>query len=87
MNDGTKGIIAGSGLEWAYVFDEQRRRMYVLQARTIKGKQAIGMFGVGPDGCHWFEAAALELDGPEPDWNEVEKAERTVSTLQEEVSA
>jgi hypothetical protein len=83
VNDGKHDIIAGSGLEWAYVFDSEQGRMYVLQARQANETRAIGAFGIGPDGCHWYEAAALSLNGQEPNWSEVQKADGTVSTLEE----
>ncbi len=68
------------GMEWAYVFDIEKRLMHVLErvytdnavstaGANLGGKHMVGMFGCGtPGNQRWQEIAAIELNGPEPDW-------------------
>jgi hypothetical protein len=66
-----------AGMEWAYVFDEEKRVMHILE-RVYKdntphsGKHMVGMFGSGAPGKQrWADAGTVNLDGPAPDWDKV----------------
>jgi hypothetical protein len=70
-----------AGMEWAYVFDEEKRVMHVLERvytddTKNAGKHMTGMFGYGAEGHQrWADRASIELDGPAPDWEKVECGE------------
>jgi hypothetical protein len=61
------------GMEWAYVFDTERRLLLVYERLyETSGTHMVGMFGVGAPGHQsWAPAAELDLDGSEPDWTKV----------------
>jgi hypothetical protein len=63
----TQSDAAGSGVEWAYVFDVARRTMSVLEA-VFDGRHSVGMFGTGNSEAAWSERAEVSLDKPEPNW-------------------
>ena len=68
------------GMEWAYVFDIEKKLMHVLErvytdntisttGKNLGHKHMVGMFGCGAPGHQrWQDIAAVALDGPEPDW-------------------
>jgi hypothetical protein len=60
------------GMEWAYIFDEEAGTMAVLE-RIAEGRHGTGFFGVGPLSVRWTIRAVLPLDGPEPDWAELDE--------------
>jgi len=61
-----------AGMEWAYIFDEEARTMAVCERALENGDHAIGMFGaIAADGYHWAIRTVVNLDGPEPDWEEI----------------
>ena len=69
---------SGSGCEWAYVFtsakttDSKRHNtMLVLSSYTPEGKM-IGMFGMGDKEAIWPVVAVVDLNGQEPNWEEIE---------------
>ena len=71
---------SGSGCEWAYVFasakttDGKRHdTMLVLSSYTPEGKM-IGMFGMGDDEAVWPVVAVVDLNGTEPNWEQIETA-------------
>jgi hypothetical protein len=51
--------------------DAEKRTMTVLEAVTIDGGHAVGLFGSNPGRMGWQERAVLDLDGPEPDWEKM----------------
>ena len=66
---------AGSGCEWAYVFERVNGKdiMHILSSycssRGIKGQKMIGCFGYGDRSAVWVEIFAVDLDAQEaPDW-------------------
>jgi DNA-directed RNA polymerase subunit N (RpoN/RPB10) len=63
----THSKAAGSGVEWAYIFDVPRRAMTVLEA-VVGGRHSMGMFGAGDPAASWCERALVVFDNPEPDW-------------------
>ena len=71
---------SGSGCEWAYVFtstkavDGKRHdTMLVLPSYSPDGKM-IGMFGMGDDQAVWPVVAVVNLNGEEPNWEQMEGA-------------
>lgn len=75
------------GMEWAYVFDIEKKLMHVLErvytdnavsmaGQNLGGKHMVGMFGCGAPGRQrWLDLATIALDGPEPDWESLRAAE------------
>jgi hypothetical protein len=63
---------AGSGVEYAYVFDGPR--MLILGSFCCDGAKMVGMFGVGDPKAIWSVIAEVDLDGPEPDWTAMDTA-------------
>ncbi len=73
------------GMEWAYVFDIEKKLMHVLErvytdntvstsGNNLGGKHMIGMFGYGAPGHQrWLEIASIDLDAREPDWKSLEE--------------
>lgn len=59
----------GSGVGWAYVFEGTQ--MHVLASVCRDGEKMIGMFGFGDEKAVWREHAVIDLDGPQPDWENV----------------
>ena len=66
----TQENAAGSGVEYAYLFDGTSR-MRILSSYSGAHKM-IGMFGQGDPDSTWVEIAAVDLDGPEPNWQELD---------------
>lgn len=65
---------AGSGCEWAYVFNEEARAMFIKSSEHPDGSKMIGMFGSGNPEATWQSVAIIELDNPtEPDWKGIEQ--------------
>jgi len=62
----THANAAGSGIEYAYVFDGAT--MLVLGSFCPNGSKMLGMFGMGDPDAAWSIIAEVDLDGPEPDW-------------------
>ncbi len=63
----THGNAAGSGIEYAYVFDGSR--MLIVESFCSDGVKMVGMFGMGDPEAAWSVIAEVDLDGPEPDWS------------------
>ncbi len=61
------------GMEWAYVFDAERRLLLVYERlHKTSGTHMVGMFGIGAPGRqYWAPAAEIGLNGSEPDWAKV----------------
>ena len=78
------------GMEWAYVFDAERRLMYVLEriltddavstsGKNLSGRHMVGMFGYGAPGHQrWVTRGSVALDGPEPNWKLLERRDSLV---------
>ena len=71
---------SGSGCEWAYVFTSAKATdgkrhdtMLVLSSYSPDGKM-IGMFGMGDDQAVWPVVAVVDLNGEEPNWEQMEEA-------------
>ena len=71
---------SGSGCEWAYAFTSAKTMggkrhdtMLVLSSYTPEGKM-IGMFGVGDGEAVWPVVAVVNLNGQEPNWENIESA-------------
>ena len=71
---------SGSGCEWAYAFTSakttdgtQHNTMLVLSSYTPEGKM-IGYFGVGNSEAVWPVVAVVDLNGTEPNWEQIETA-------------
>jgi hypothetical protein len=61
---------AGSGVEWAYVFND-KHQMLVLSSVNEDGAKMIGMFGCGNNKAKWRIVATVGLNDPEPDWEDI----------------
>jgi hypothetical protein len=72
----TDANASGMGCEYAYVFNKERRTMTILSSYCDDGAKMIGMFGMGDPEAKWCEIATVNLDGPEPDWDKIEKTGR-----------
>lgn len=68
----TEKTAAGCGCEWAYLFDEEKNRMYVCSAFHRDGNKAIGYFGCGDENAQWLPVANVDLNGAEPDWEAID---------------
>jgi hypothetical protein len=80
------------GMEWAYVFDTEKKVMHVLErvytdnavstrGTNLGGRHMVGMFGCGAPGRQrWSEVATIDLDGPEPDWESLRNATVAVNS-------
>jgi hypothetical protein len=62
---------AGSGIEFAYVFDGAT--MLVLGSYRADGEKMVGMFGCGDEHATWRVIADVDLDGAAPDWEALDK--------------
>jgi hypothetical protein len=70
----TEKNASASGCEYAYVFSTKNGGiMTVLSSYSNDGSKMIGMFGMGDPDAHWRILAQVELDGPDPDWNNLER--------------
>lgn len=63
---------ASGGCEYAYVFDDSGRTMTILSSFHTDGYKMIGMFGMGDPKAVWRQIAVVDLDGPEPDWKDLD---------------
>jgi hypothetical protein len=70
----TQEDAASSGVEWVYAFDEDARTMLVLASYTPEGHKMIDAFGMGDSDATWSVLAEFDLDGPEPDWEDLTQA-------------
>jgi hypothetical protein len=68
----TQRNAAGSGVEYAYALDGAR--MLVVGSFCPDGTKMIGMFGTGDETAEWRVVAEVDLDGPEPDWEQLDNA-------------
>lgn len=59
------------GCEWAYVFDGDGKMEIQSSYRETGGKM-IGAFGCGDPKATWKTVAIIDLDAPEPNWEEIE---------------
>jgi hypothetical protein len=77
FNDGawevTEKNASGSGCEYAYVFDGNGT-MEIQSSYHSGGDKMIGAFGVGDEKATWRTIAVVNLDGDEPDWDNLNKA-------------
>ena len=71
---------SGSGCEWAYAFTSAKttdgthhNTMLVLSSYTPDGKM-IGYFGMGNSEAVWPVVAVVDLNGEEPNWEQIETA-------------
>jgi len=69
----TEKNAAGSGCEYAYVFDGEENKMFVLSSFHRDGNKAVGMFGMGDEKAVWEAIAVIDLNQPAPDWAVIEK--------------
>ena len=62
-----------AGVEYAYVFEEVdgEHIMHVLSSYCEDEQKMIGAFGMGDPKAHWKEIAAVDLDGEEPNWQDM----------------
>jgi hypothetical protein len=77
------------GMEWAYVFDVEKKLMHVLErvytentvsmaGNNLGGKHMVGIAGCGAPGHQcWQDIATIDLDGPEPDWEALNSLQST----------
>jgi len=65
----TEQNAAGSGVEYAYVFNTSLKQMIVLSSQRQDGSKMIGMFGSGDAEAYWTPIAFISLSGDEPDWD------------------
>jgi len=80
------------GMEWAYVFDIEKKLMHVLErvytenavstaGKNLGGKHMVGMVGYGAPGHQrWQDIATVDLDGPEPAWESL-RSEQAATNL------
>ncbi len=63
-----------SGMEWAYVFSEEAATMAVCERVEPDGGHRVGMFGtIGEGSANWAVRDIVQLDGPEPNWEAIER--------------
>lgn len=65
---------AGSGIEYAYVFDVEHNMMGILSTyieRDGVDVKMIGMFGMGDPLATWKPMAIINLEHEEPDWEKI----------------
>lgn len=67
----TQKNASGSGCEWVYAFDVKKKQMYVLSSVNEDGSKMIGMFGFGNEDAEWKPVGCVDLEGDEPDWDEI----------------
>ena len=71
---------SGSGCEWAYVFtsakanDGKRHDTMLVLSSYSPGGKMIGMFGMGDDDAIWPVVGVVDLNGEEPNWEQIERA-------------
>jgi hypothetical protein len=63
------------GCEYAYVVSPESRKLYVLSSYTKDGDKMIGMCGMGDEDAAWKLLAEVDLDGEEPDWEKLDRAD------------
>jgi hypothetical protein len=66
----TEENAAGSGCEYAYVFDGNGE-MEIHSSYNRKGNKMIGMFGCGDEQSTWQPIAVIDLDSDEPNWEQI----------------
>jgi len=66
----TEKNAADIGCEWVYAFND-KNQMVVLSSYNEDGAKMIGMFGMGNPNAKWRVKAIIDLDGPEPNWQEI----------------
>jgi hypothetical protein len=70
----TAANASGAGCEYAYVIDGAQ--LLVLSSYHEDGSKAIGMFGMGDPDASWRLIGLVDLDGPEPDWEDLPMPEK-----------
>ena len=60
------------GVEYAYLFDGSK--MLIAEPVYDDGSMMLGMFGCGDADAVWSVIAEIDLDGPEPDWEALNRA-------------
>ena len=68
----TQANASGSGVEYAYCFPPNGKRMLILSSYRANGEKMVGWFGGGDPESTWSAIADIDLDGPEPDWKGIE---------------
>lgn len=73
----TEENASGCGCEYAYVFEDDGKRMLIQSSYydpegKNSGSKMIGGFGCGDEKAIWKTIAIIELDGPEPEWDKIE---------------
>ena len=67
----TESNVAGSGVEYVYAFSGSK--MLILESFCGDGNKMIGMFGSGDENASWEVIAEVDLNGAEPDWDELDE--------------
>ena len=60
-----------SGCEYVYVFTSDNK-MKILSSYCGNGKKMIGAFGMGDSEAEWKVIGIVDLDGEEPDWDQLD---------------
>ncbi len=69
----TEENASGSGVEYAYVFDEEKGLMLIKSSYRENGEKMVGYFGAGDPDAEWKNIASVDLSGKEPDWEKLDK--------------
>jgi len=83
----TEKNAAGSGCEFAYVFDPERPdEMQVWSSYCKDGEKMVGAFGMGDPGGEWKCMAVVSLVAEPPDWEKLDnrawdKVDATVEAM------
>jgi hypothetical protein len=67
----TQENAAGSGVEYVYAFSGSK--MWILGSFCGDGSKMVGMFGMGDENATWEVIAEIDLNAPEPDWDELDE--------------
>ena len=68
----THNTASSVGCEYAYVIDAAKRTMTIAAAHIGDGEtRMVGMFGQGDPDAVWATLAVVDLDGPEPVWEQI----------------
>ena len=71
----TEDNAAGSGVEYVYALSGSK--MVILASFCGDGTKMIGMFGTGDENARWEVIAEVDLDGTEPDWDDLDERGRS----------
>ena len=67
----TEKNAADIGCEWVYAFNN-KAEMILLGSYNDDGRKMIGMFGMGNPDAKWRIKAVIDLNGSEPNWENIE---------------